>query len=114
MASSLKYKKTRVTRKIKDVDRKAAIIKKSVAGIGQNMSRGAERVADIILNKDADLKGTKTKKITDETISMLKGVGQQFKSDLKGMRARDFVAVGAYNAGKASAAINKLLKNMLH
>ena len=96
-----------------DTARKAAVIKKSMAGIGQGMSRGAERVADIILDEEKKLQGGKTKKITDETITMFKDVTRQLKSDLKGVKARDFVAVAAFNAGKASAAAKRAFQMLL-
>ncbi|MBF0571446.1 MAG: hypothetical protein HQL12_06190 [Candidatus Omnitrophica bacterium] len=113
MPSSTKKKKIKKVIEAKDVGRKAAIIKKSVAGIGHNVSESAQRVADIILDEDSKLKGLKGKKITDETILMFKGVSRQFKSDLKDVKPRDFIAVGAYSAGKASAAVSRALKMLI-
>ncbi|MBF0569708.1 MAG: hypothetical protein HQL18_02910 [Candidatus Omnitrophica bacterium] len=107
MAVTARQKKT------KEVAHKAAVIKRSVSGIGKGMSRSAERVADIILEEDKDRQGQKTKKITTETISMFKDVTKQFVSDIKGVKGRDFVAVGAYSAGKASAVLRRGLRTLL-
>ncbi|MBF0503598.1 MAG: hypothetical protein HQL14_00710 [Candidatus Omnitrophica bacterium] len=97
----------------KEVRQKAAIIKKSMAGVRQNVSRGAERVAEIILDENKDQQGHKTQKITDETVAMFKGVSRQIRSDLKGVELGDFVAVGAYSAGKAAAAVKRGFKLLL-
>ncbi|MBF0486352.1 MAG: hypothetical protein HQL16_07565 [Candidatus Omnitrophica bacterium] len=107
MTSVVKEKKT------KEVERKAAVIKKSVAGLGRHVSRRAERVADIILDEGKELKGQKTQKITDETVSMFKDVRNQFRADLKGVKARDFLAVGAYSAGRASAVVMRGINALL-
>ncbi|MBF0511512.1 MAG: hypothetical protein HQL13_04195 [Candidatus Omnitrophica bacterium] len=100
-------------KEIKNVAQKAFIIKKSMAGIGRNMSESAERVAEIILDEHKDIQGHKSQKIKDETISMFKGACKQFKSDLKGVKLKDFIAVGAYSAGKASAAVSRAIGMIL-
>ena len=110
MATAVKHKGSKER---KGPAYKASVIRKSVAGIGHGMSESAERVAGIILDEDKKLHGHKAEKIKDETISMFKDVTRQLKVDLKGVKARDFVAVAAYNAGKASAAVKRGVKVLL-
>ncbi|MBF0123505.1 MAG: hypothetical protein HQL21_08920 [Candidatus Omnitrophica bacterium] len=108
MASSVKRKQPKEA-----AARKAAVIKKSMTGIGQGLSKSAERVADIIIDEDGALQGQKAKKVTDETILMFKDVSRQLKADLKGVKARDFVSVAAYSAGKASATLKRGISALL-
>ena len=105
--------KPKETKEIKDVVRKRDVIKKSVTGIGQNFAQGAERVADIILDEASKPDGVKAKKITDETIATFKGLGRQFKSDLKGVKPRDFITAGAYDVGRAYAAVGNAFKMLM-
>ena len=100
-------------KKIKDTQRKAAVIRKSVAGISKGFSRGAERVADIIIDEGQALKGQKAKLVKDETIQMFKGVSRQLKSDLGDVKAGDFISVAAYSAGKVSAVIGRGFRTIL-
>ncbi|MBF0330871.1 MAG: hypothetical protein HQL17_02960 [Candidatus Omnitrophica bacterium] len=92
---------------------KADVICKSMSGLGQGISKGAERVADIILDEQGDAKGQKTKKVTDETLSMFKGVSKQLKSDLKGVKGSDLIGVIAFSAGKTSARVKHGFKALL-
>ncbi|HBR14149.1 MAG TPA: hypothetical protein DD723_01210 [Candidatus Omnitrophica bacterium] len=93
----------------KGQDRKASAIKKSVTGIGQSFSRSAERVANIILDDHHKVKGPKTKKITEETISMFKEVTKQFKTNLKDVHPWDFIDDAAYGAGRISGMTKRVL-----
>ncbi len=87
-----------------------AAASRSVAGI---MSQSAERVADIIVDDGKRLKGGKTQKITDETITMFKDVTRQLGEDIKHVKAREVVGVAAYSVGRASSFVAKTFKSLL-
>ncbi|MBF0477925.1 MAG: hypothetical protein HQL26_00415 [Candidatus Omnitrophica bacterium] len=96
----------------KRAPRKTAAVKKSMTGIGTRMSESAERVADIILEDNPGEKKSKTKKITDETLTMFKSVAEQVRTNLKDVRPQDFVGDLAYGAGRISGATKRALSRL--
>ncbi|MBF0217834.1 MAG: hypothetical protein HQL30_12680 [Candidatus Omnitrophica bacterium] len=94
--------------KKKTKNKRKTAFRKSVTGITKTMSRRADRVADIILDKSIEDKGAKTKEIAGETVSMVKEVAKQIRKNLKTVKARDFLSDAAYGLGKAAGAVSKL------
>ena len=86
-------------------------IKTSVAGIGKRLSRGADRVADIILEEDKE--GKKGKKIADETLLMFKDMKKQLKDNNKDVRPEDLVADAAFCVGRASGIVGRAVGSLL-
>ncbi|MEI6437170.1 MAG: hypothetical protein WCO69_00295 [Candidatus Omnitrophota bacterium] len=88
--------------------RKKQAIKKSVAGIGKRLSRGADRVADIILEDGKD--GKKGKKIADETVAMFKDMKQQLKDNNKDVTPVDLIGDAAFCVGRVSGIVGREVK----
>jgi len=91
--------------------RKKQAIKKSVAGIGSRLSRGADRVADIILDESKD--GAKGKKIADETVAMFKDMKEQLKHNSRDVKPQDIVSDAAFCVGRVAGMVGGAVKSFI-
>ncbi len=75
----------------------------------KSFSARASRVADIILDDSCADKGTRTKKISRETLSMLKDLRQRL---IKGIAGRSLLRHAAYGTGKLSSLTKYVYQNI--
>lgn len=99
----------------KKLKRNPAAFKKSASAISDNFSERAERVVDIIFDREKKSKGVKIKEVALETVSLLKDMRRQVSSRIG---PRVLLRRAAYGAGKLSEAgrracrkAGKLIKN---
>ncbi len=77
-------------------------IKKSISDMGRVFSKGADKVADILLDKNEKRIGTKVKRIKDESVSVIKGVSSNIKESLKDVKSKKVLCDASYGIGRFS------------
>jgi len=95
----------RRSRKIKDKKAGGEIlpaIKKSLSDVGRCFSKGADKVADILLDNSQKKVSTKVKRLKEESVSVIKDVTFSIKKNLKNVKPADVLRGASYETGRFS------------
>ncbi|MBF0387271.1 MAG: hypothetical protein HQL20_05375 [Candidatus Omnitrophica bacterium] len=92
--------------------RKPEAIKKSMAGIGERLSHGADRVAEIIVEEDI-AEGPKGQRIAGETARMFKGMKKQFAENTKDVKPQDLIDDAAFCVGRVAGVVGRSVRSFL-
>ena len=79
-----------------------AAIKKSISDLGRGFSKGADKVADILLDKSQERASNKAKRVKDESVSVIKEVSSNIKENLKDVKPKKVLCGASYGMGRFS------------
>jgi dGTP triphosphohydrolase len=104
-----KVKRKKVKRKVKRrVKRKKETrdvfkdIKKSLSDIGDSLSEGADKIADLLLESGEKEKNAKVKKLKKQLVSTLEDIASGIKRSLGNVTPKDILCETSYEIGRLS------------
>jgi hypothetical protein len=84
-------------------------LKKPTGGIGKSLAMRADRVADIILDPNPQVKGAKAKLIKHETVSLLRDVKEGVVTNFQNVKPRHIFREAAFAIGRLSTRVKQTL-----
>ena len=104
--SAVKKKKRRKrkkkSRKVVQKRETFTVIKNAVSEIGKSFSKGADKVADVVLDSSGRQKSTKGKRFKEATVSAFKDISSGIKKNLKNVKPKDVLCDASYEIGRLS------------